>query len=250
MAIGLTLSEQKCSFPSLFDYLSFSCSGNGNTLKSRCFHAEAKFQPNSHVKFSFCFLGNLNMSKIIVLSILLSLFASTLFAQSMPLKFEVGGQLSVARFRNSYSGGQFDGYETSLGFGGRVGYNINRHFALETQLDFYPQSKDRNIKRPLTELFGVKGGRRGEKIGLFLKARPGFYNRREPNTCAPLITPGSISCPETFSRTNFILDMGGVVEFYPSKRTIIRVDIGDSLTRIESRNWHNFQSSIGFGWRF
>ena len=187
------------------------------------------------------------MSKHIIMILFLSLFASTLFAQSMPLKFEVGGQISIARFRSSYSGGQYDGYETSVGFGGRVGYNINRHFALETQLDFSPQAKDRNIQRPLTELFGIKSGRRGEKIGLFLKARPGFYNRREPNSCPTFIILG---CPETFSRTDFIIDLGGVVEFYPSKRTLIRVDIGDALTRIEKNNWHNFQSSIGFGWRF
>jgi hypothetical protein len=190
------------------------------------------------------------MSKTISLNLFFLLFASTLFAQSTPLKFEVGGQISIARFRSSYSGGQYDGYETSVGFGGRVGYNINHHLALEAQLDFFPQTKNRDIKRPLTELFGIKGGRRGEKIGLFLKARPGFYNRREPNSCAPLATPGNVGCPETFSRTDFIIDLGGVVEFYPSKRTLIRVDIGDALTRIDRHNWHNLQSSIGVGWRF
>ena len=63
---------------------------------------------------------------------------------------------------------------------------------------------------------------------------------------------------------NFALDLGGVVEFYPAKRAIIRVDAGDTLVHYQDRVFgtfsnpilvnggfkSNFQVSVGFGWRF
>ena len=55
-----------------------------------------------------------------------------------------------------------------------------------------------------------------------------------------------------------------VAEVYPSSRTIIRVDVGDTIVRFKSAGrdifsgaqsstsevTHNFQVSIGFGYRF
>lgn len=172
----------------------------------------------------------------------------SIFSQSES-KLEVGGQISVARVRDLYSGTQFDQYKTDLGFGGRVSFNFNRSVAAEGQIDFFPQSDNREFQKPLLSVFGIKAGRRNEKLGGFLKARPGFLQRSEPLACAAIVIPGSPPCP-TVRRTNFAFDVGGVVEIYTSKRTLIRIDIGDVITRIEKITGHNFQTSIGVGWRF
>jgi hypothetical protein len=65
------------------------------------------------------------------------------------------------------------------------------------------------------------------------------------------------------SHNNFALDAGGVLELYPSARTIIRFDAGDTIVRIRNATagilagptatsdiTHNFQFSVGFGYRF
>jgi len=60
------------------------------------------------------------------------------------------------------------------------------------------------------------------------------------------------------------MDLGGLVEFYPSERAIIRSNLGDTIIRFPQRMFgpfnntsairaetkHNFQVSVGFGWRF
>jgi hypothetical protein len=77
----------------------------------------------------------------------------------------------------------------------------------------------------------------------------------------------TLTCNEK-AQTNFAFDMGGVVEYYLSPRAIVRVDIGDTLVRFKTvgptqvvvgldssvltpaQTIHNFQFSIGLGWRF
>ena len=59
-------------------------------------------------------------------------------------------------------------------------------------------------------------------------------------------------------RTEFALDLGAVLEFYPSARTVARVDFGDTMIRHRSQaappcsncTSHNFASRIGIGFRF
>jgi hypothetical protein len=58
-----------------------------------------------------------------------------------------------------------------------------------------------------------------------------------------------------------VLDLGGVVELYPSRRVIIRFDVGDTVRRIGNQNLplfssretstrHSLQFSTGVGLRF
>src|SRR5205085_1184479 len=63
---------------------------------------------------------------------------------------------------------------------------------------------------------------------------------------------------------HFALDAGGVLELYPSSRAIVRFDAGDTVIRlrhtaagglltlppIAGDTTHNFQFSVGFGYRF
>jgi hypothetical protein len=75
-------------------------------------------------------------------------------------------------------------------------------------------------------------------------------------------------------KTAFALDLGGVVELYPSRRAVVRFDFGDTLishpsrvfiniipgpggpgteearTHFNGETTHNFQFSVGFGIRF
>ena len=101
---------------------------------------------------------------------------------------------------------------------------------------------------------------RTERFGLFAKVRPGLARLSDQSTgcvgigCAAMIfLAGPIE-----NRTEFALDLGGVFEFYPTARTVARVDIGDTMIRyggFEAPSCftctsHNVSSRVGFGLRF
>src|SRR5256885_3655323 len=174
---------------------------------------------------------------------LLAIIAITLFlcfnaqhanAQSETPKVEVGGQ-AVVLHGDVGTGG---------GIGGRFSYNLTDHFALDTEVNvFFAEDSDSTSTEGL---FGVKAGKRWQRVGLFAKARPGF-----------ITNIGSRD-------TRLALDLGGVVEFYPSRHTAIRIDAGDTILRLNDSfsnpftgttfsrtdNTHNLQASVGFTFRF
>jgi hypothetical protein len=161
-----------------------------------------------------------------------------------------------------------------FGFGGRFAYNANQYVALEAEANYFP-------KRNLNEVFqnrrtqflaGVRAGRRWEKVGVFAKGRLGAmrfdeYGIRGPCTATPI---GSQDCFDD-ARTFLATDVGGVVEYYPTRRTILRVDAGDTIIRFRDvgpitfppfgtfggssvftrrETTHNFQMTFGLGFRF
>ena len=227
---------------------------------------------------------------------LLILFALCLHlaqAQSNEKKFEVGGQFSLLQGTSrtvtatvfpclvapcpgtaAFSGG----HVTEPGFGGRFGYNVSKYLAVEAEGNFFPRDNVLEDGKKVQGFFGVKAGKRFDKFGLFAKARPGFarYERGDyvfgTGGCLAVFPP-PIGCYQPVARTNFAIDLGGVFEYYPSKRTIIRIDAGDTIVRLPARNVaafqtnatsvftlvvlpanaetaHHFQGSVGFGFRF
>ncbi|HYA62678.1 MAG TPA: hypothetical protein VED66_05705, partial [Candidatus Sulfotelmatobacter sp.] len=81
------------------------------------------------------------------------------------------------------------------------------------------------------------------------------------------ITSSSQSAPVySYARsTNFALDLGGIVELYPSSRSTLRIEVGDThlyfVTRDVNVNGtlqsfpggklrHTIQLVLGYGWRF
>lgn len=177
--------------------------------------------------------------------------------------------------------------EVQPGFGGRLGYNFNRNFALEAEVNFFPgtdsfsQPESFNNGNTIEGLFGLKAGKRFRKIGVFGKARPGFLFVSKgdlepiPNTGCIAIFPAPAGCFQTKGINSFAFDVGGVVEVYPTRRTLIRFDAGDTIVRLAERNvsgilnppaglspsrlvvvsvpgetTHNFQVSAGIGFRF
>lgn len=104
---------------------------------------------------------------------------------------------------------------------------------------------------------GVRGGVRNRVVGVFGRARPGIIHFSErffqPEIGCILIFPPLESC--LIDATNLTLDLGGTIELYPSARSIIRIDIGDTLLRFARGQldavWkHNLQVAGGGGVRF
>jgi Outer membrane protein beta-barrel domain len=169
-------------------------------------------------------------------------------------------------------------HETELGFGGRIGYNITNYLAIEAEANFFPSEQRFYGGRAVEGLFGVKAGWRFEKAGVFGKVRPGFFSSRQSEfgpksgvVCIAVFPPPASCFDETFRRkTDFAVDVGGVIELYPTSRMIVRFDAGDTIIRIGQRSFsapspafpvgvvvtappetsHNFQGSIGMGFRF
>ncbi len=165
-----------------------------------------------------------------------------------------------------YTGVNLEGFgETVNGLGGRFGYNFHKHFALDTEFSFFPETHlgNRQFGQKTQAFVGVKAGTRTRRVGVFAKARPGVMFIGE-------ITSGFNCNGTSFGQTcrpshnNFALDAGGVLEFYPSPRSIIRLDAGDTIVHLRtatgsfllgtpagaSDTTHNFQFSVGFGYRF
>jgi hypothetical protein len=81
-------------------------------------------------------------------------------------------------------------------------------------------------------------GKRFENWGIFAKARPGVISFSEGTFDAfPISTgPGPFPIQFELSRlTTFAMDVGGVVEFYPSKRIVTRFDAGDTIIHFNRR---------------
>jgi hypothetical protein len=219
------------------------------------------------------------MSKTLLLlfaTIALSLFVITVAAQSnadeLP-KFELGAHFT------SITKPSFTNGDTEPGFGGRFTYNINETFALEAVGNFFPHScrgcgdNSGNI----TQGFGgVKIGKRLEKWGIFGKARAGVVSFSQGDGKWVITNPAS-TFPFDFQvrrSNNFAGGVGGIIEFYPTKRLVTRFEAGDTLIHyrerqtnfisfdpvtgapllipftLRSETRHNFQFSAGVGWRF
>jgi hypothetical protein len=187
-------------------------------------------------------------------------------------KFEVGAQATTIHLAPLHTlvttptTGTFnaDGFNvTTFGVGGRVGYNVSRYVAVEAEFNYFPEKNFNEVDQSRREQFfaGVRVGKRWQKVGVFAKFRPGAMHFDE----LPFHTVcGASGCRQT-SQTNFALDAGGVVEYYPTKRTILRFDAGDTVIYFRDtgpdvfanstittlrQTTHNFQASVGFGFRF
>ncbi|HEV7377404.1 MAG TPA: outer membrane beta-barrel protein [Pyrinomonadaceae bacterium] len=210
-------------------------------------------------------------------TVLLFLFASskTQAQTDEPPKFEVGAQFSSLSINDGF------GTRTEPGFGGRFTFNLTDNLALEAEGNFFPHNDRSNAfrtgGRAVEGLFGVKIGKRYKKFGLFGKARPGFISFSQGFTEFTVV--GQTGNPFTDINvrvkrlTHFALDLGGVLEFYPTRHLVTRFDIGDTIIRqgqttittlsttpggtfvplpltFPTDTTHNFQFSAGVGFRF
>jgi hypothetical protein len=213
--------------------------------------------------------------KVITVCLSLGLVAARGQSSDLP-KFEVGADFTTITFGPG---------QTELGLGGRLTYNLNKHVALEGAGFFFPRSCQfcaRGNNGRITEgLFGVKVGKRFEKWGIFAKARPGVISFSQgkfnlvPTNGTPPTGVGVFPFDFRFERlTTPAFDVGGVLEFYPSKRIVTRLDFGSTIIHYGPRSFNtpvfnsttntytlvpstipsqtrgSFQATVGVGWRF
>ena len=190
---------------------------------------------------------------LIVAVILLSFQSRPACAQSNTPKLELGAQYTLIHI--SVDGSQ---PTTDSGVGGRIGYNLTDHFGIEGEINFFPQKRRTGIyidRQKAEGLFGVKVGTHSDKVGIFGKLRPGFLfiseGRLNPNIVFVKAPPLPVS------QTKFALDFGGVLEFYPSRHSLLRFDLGDTVIHFSKSSIsassftnHNLQLSVGVGFRF
>jgi hypothetical protein len=221
----------------------------------------------------------------------LLLVCSPAFTQQAPPRFEIGAQFSTLSLErpSQIVGNGFDpccgrivpgtGTRTEPGVGGRFTYNLTSYLALEAEGNLFPRRETTGSMpggRIFQGQFGVKAGKRFQKFGVFGKARPGFVGFTEvtkllsTSTIGPSGPLNQVFTVGTFGTRKdiyFSADLGGVLEFYPSRRIVTRVDVGDTIVRygtfhqagfILSRaiiergpeTKHNLQISAGVGFRF
>jgi hypothetical protein len=114
--------------------------------------------------------------------------------------------------------------QAPTGVGARFLYNFSRNLGLDTEIMGYPGK--------MSALFGTKEGFRGNRFGMFGKSRVGLWH---------------------MTRSYFAADLGGVLEYYPSPHTAVRIDVGDTIIfygGVQLGTVHNFQPGIGFSYRF
>lgn len=176
----------------------------------------------------------------VVISLLLPWSTSTLMAQSDLPRFETAGQFALMS----------TGYRNA-GAGGRFSYNVSEYLAFEGEVDYFPQDKFAEGKKTLG-LFGVKIGPRTENAGFFSIIRPGFvkfsneYIGATASGCDPFNpTPACFG-----SQTHFAFDIGGGFEYFPTRHTVFRFDIGNLIIRYPGQTSSNLLMNVGFGFRF
>jgi hypothetical protein len=226
---------------------------------------------------------------------------SEALAQEDAPRFEIGGQFSLLSLNkpSSQSSIEFAELLASLhitepnvpepGFGARFTYNVTNDIAFEAEGNFFPGRND-DLGVPRGQIyqgqFGVKVGKRFKKLGLFLKVRPGFvrFTKVSQFTGFRLVSffHPSRGVEVQLENAEFRIgkatylstDLGGVVEFYPSRRIVTRFDVGDTIIRYgiyreraiiicplsapcpaqlferPAETRHNLQFSAGIGIRF
>jgi len=156
-------------------------------------------------------------------------------AQAGPLVRNVAGRVLSRELIGDFSSGQS---ETRAAIGGRFTLNFARTFAIESEFDFLPGNSDHRTTleggNALLFLAGPKAGIRRRNFGVFGKARVGvlsFASTYDLTNADPLAPALSALRAPLERRSHLAVDIGGVFEYYPSKRTILRVDASDLIVR-------------------
>lgn len=159
-------------------------------------------------------------------------FSQTTQTQDPP-RYEIAAEFTTLN-REAY-----DGVRVEPGLGARFTFNFNKNVAIEGAAHIsFNLCPSCTITGRYGDIFaGVKAGKRFKSWGIFAKARPGdvtFGNQQidvvQTGTGGPF--------PFEFRGKgvdNFALDVGGVVEFYPSRRIVTRFDAGDTIIHFTRR---------------
>jgi hypothetical protein len=155
-------------------------------------------------------------AKLLVISTLWLACSALALAQDSPGRVEVGGSLNALRTVDLIP---------NVGVGLEGDLNFGRHFALDTAIDWLPTTRDQG--NTVIGLFGVKAGIRKQRLGYFVKVRPGFVTI--DNVFRAEFINGGAILDRLGRLTEPVLDLGGVVEYYPARHWALRWDAGDML---------------------
>ena len=180
-------------------------------------------------------------------------------------RWEVGGQFSLLQ--------PSDSVQTNTGVGARVAWHATWWASAEAEVNYFATERFewdgvpspatigalslRYNRQRLEAFVGPKLGHRWQRFGLFGKVRPGITRLTDEGVeCIGEVCALSLIARPVY-RTEFALDLGGVTEFYPTARTVVRADLGTRLIRHRSSappcsgcSTRNFTSSFGAGFRF
>ena len=187
----------------------------------------------------------------VFLVLLFTVFTSSALAQENNPKYEIGVLFSALNVTEKS--------DKDSGIGVRFTYNLTDYLGVEAETSSFARSREGGGNNEVQGLFGVRAGIRKERYGVFAKVRSGvtrFYLLG--------VTPG----PNTFGQGHdrVSVDVGGVFEYYPSRHTAFRVDVGDTIVHFKQGDFfyqrldepmfvnrrvsHNLQINLGFALRF
>jgi hypothetical protein len=115
------------------------------------------------------------------------------------------------------------------GAGFTFDYRVSRFVSFDSEYNLFPGTGKTGKSGGAQEvLAGLKVGRTFRSWGLFSQVRPGFIHFDKT------LVPGSSTDYE--STTRFALDLGGSVEYYASRRSTFRFNLGTTLVHYETGN--------------
>src|SRR5215467_12936435 len=163
-------------------------------------------------------MGRIHLLRAIMVSLLISLMSPVLACaqDSRVYPFEAGASFTAIRHSN------LDG---TFGPGVEGDINFGSHFTLDGSLSWHPTS----FSPTLNILIGAKAGVRREHFGFFGKVRPGFVSNANEIRGATLNLDTGQETNRFGRMTERALDLGGVMEYYPSRHWLVRWDMGDTL---------------------
>jgi hypothetical protein len=199
-------------------------------------------------------------------------------------RFEIAPQFSLLLDRDKNT----DSIKYLSGVGVSFSYFPFKYVGLDSEYSFYPKNDFRQVLPGASfgfggeklkanyngpahiALLGIKAGIQTKKVGLFIKARPGFAVFHPVYDCVTVtswytnLNPMD-QCSET-SMKKLAMDLGGVAELYLPHRAFIRIDAGDTYLKFGRTQmlfsgsgipWinhaygeddrHHFQLKMGFG---
>jgi hypothetical protein len=171
--------------------------------------------------------------------IVLLVLAWTAVPAAAQQRYEVGGQVAIAR------SGEFEATDT--GVGGRFAWHPVDLVGVEAEVNVYPGSfpgASGFSRRRMEGLFGVTAGPRVGPMRLLARVRPGFLTFHARPTLCILIFPPPLSC-QLGERTVFALDLGGGVELFAGSRTFVRIDAGDRMLKYPGPSFRNGRTTSG-----
>ena len=183
-------------------------------------------------------------------------------------RLELGPQFtSLAMHRRTQ-----DGVRTEPGIGGFISYEFWRFLWADSAVVFFPRDthyvSSLDGGRLIEGLFGLKGGIRHDRFGIFGKVRPGVLSASRTLKEIREVSPGpSPALTLVTARSNtFAVDLGGIVEIYTTKHQVLRLEAGDMhlyyhdghykfpdgtvITQMSGERQHTQQFTVGYGWRF